>query len=260
MRIFLVNVGANTSPEHRRLVSPLFDDGTFEFLPIPEGDRNLDKNTSAVHYRDLRSHREPNRDLRRYVPERLWNAVCHNDPDLNSFTYGDACDNPKSSNLKNMERGDALLFIARLVPQAGGKEPGFYLVGGLILDSVEGNVTRPLTKQAAKRFARNAHVIRAQCTGYWDGFWVFGGSSESRRFERGVPVTREICEKVFTDKNGKPWNWSRQTETATIGSYTRACRCVLDTGIPEQAQRAATLREWIAQHSGNRDAELLETT
>ena len=260
MRVYLANVGANTSPEHRGLVSPLFHGGTFEFLPIPEGDHNLHKYTSAVHYRDLRSHCEPNHNLLRYVPERLWSAACHNDPEFESMTYGDVCDNGRSSKLKNMEKGDVLLFIARLTPQGSGKEPGFYLVGGLSVDSVEGNVTQPLTKQVAKRFARNAHVISARCTGDWDGFWVFGGSSRSRRFERGVPVTREICEKVFTDKNGKPWNWSHQTETATIGSYTRACRCVLDTSDPDQAQRAATLREWIAPHSGDKDAALLETT
>ena len=35
MRIYLANVGANTSAEHKGLVSPIFDDGTFEFLPIP---------------------------------------------------------------------------------------------------------------------------------------------------------------------------------------------------------------------------------
>ena len=130
MHIFLANVGANTGPEHRRLVSPLFDDGTFEFLPIPEGDRNLDKNTSAVHCRDLRSHREPNRDLRRYVPEHLWNAACHNDPDLNSFTYGDACDKPRASNLKDMESGDVLLFIARLVPRWVARSPASTLSVG----------------------------------------------------------------------------------------------------------------------------------
>jgi hypothetical protein len=132
------------------------------------------------------------------------------------------------------------------------------LVGGLSVDTIEGNVTQPLTGQAAQRFARNAHVVRALCTGVWDEFWVFGGSSRSRRFERAVPVTREICEQAFRDKDGKPWDWSRQTETATIGSYTRTCRCMLDTSHPVEAQRAATLREWIAQHSGDRDAALLD--
>lgn len=257
MRIYLANVGANTSSEHRGLVSPLFDDGTFEFLPIPEGDRNLDKYASAVHYRDLRSRSEPSRDLLRYVPERLRNAACHNDPEFETITYGDT-GRGSAANLNYMKIGDVLLFIARLVPEAGGKEPGFYLVGGISVDSVAGDVTQPLTGQAAQRFARNAHVIRARCTGVWDGFWVFGGSSRSRRFGRAVPVNREICDPVFRDKNGHPWDWTRQTETATIGSYTRARRCMLDTSDPVEAQRATTLRAWIAQHTGETDAELLK--
>ncbi len=257
MRIYLANVGANTSAEHSGLISPLFDDGTFEFLPIPEGDRNLDRYANTVHYRDLRSRSEPNRDLLRYVPERLWNAACHNDPEFETLTYGDT-GKGRAANLNHMKIGDVLLFLARLVPRAAGKESGFYLVGGISVDSVAGNVTQPLTGQAAQRFARNAHVIRARCTGIWDGFWVFGGSSRSRRFERAVPVTREICEQAFKDKDGKPWNWSRQTETATIGSYTRTCRCMLDTSNPEQAMRTEKLRVWIARHTGDAGAELLE--
>ena len=257
MRIYLANVGANTSAEHKGLVSPIFDDGTFEFLPIPEGDRNLDKYASAVHYLDLRSRSEPSGDLLRYVPERLWNAACHNDPEFETITYGDT-GKGRAANLNRMEIGDVLLFIARLVPQAAGKEPGFYLLGGISVDSIEGNVTQPLTGQGAQRFARNAHVVRALCTGIWDGFWLFGGSNRSRRFERAVPVTREICEQVLRDKVGKPWNWSRQTETATVGSYTRTCRCILDTSIPEQAKRTEKLRAWITQHSGDRDAALLD--
>ena len=257
MRIYLANVGANTSQEHRGLISPLFDDGTFEFLPIPEGDRNLDTHMSAVHYRDLRSRSEPNRDLLPYVPERLWSAACHNDPEFETLTYGDT-GKGSAANLNHMKIGDVLLFIARLVPQAGDKAPGFYLVGGLSVDSVVGSVTQPLTEQAAQRFSKNAHVVRALCTGVWDGFWVFGGSSRSRRFERAVPVTREICEKVFRDASGEPWDWSRQTETATIGSYTRARRCMLDTTDPNQAERSAALQAWIAQHSSETDAELLD--
>ena len=54
MRIYLANVGANSS--HRHIVSPIFEDGTFEFLPIPEHDRNLDGVPQTIHYRDLRSY------------------------------------------------------------------------------------------------------------------------------------------------------------------------------------------------------------
>ena len=61
-RIYLANVGANAS---HRFAGPIFADGTFEFLPIPE-DRDL-PGDHAVRYRDLKAHNEPGADLLRYV-------------------------------------------------------------------------------------------------------------------------------------------------------------------------------------------------
>ena len=133
MRVYLANVGANSG---HRFASPLFKDGMFEFIPIPEGEGQ----TSGVRYSDLRSHNEPSRDLLRYVPSRRRRAVCHNDPEFETLTYGDSGDNPKSSRLTRIQPGDALLFLARLEPWADGKragEPGFYLIGGLSADYAE---------------------------------------------------------------------------------------------------------------------------
>lgn len=95
MRTYLANVGANSS--HRQLFSPLFEDATFEFLPIPEGDRNLDKSRYAVHYPDLRSYYNPDQGLLRYVPQDMWANSCHNDPDFEAFTYGDSGANGRPS-------------------------------------------------------------------------------------------------------------------------------------------------------------------
>ena len=47
------------------------------------------------------------------------------------------------------------------------------------------------------------------------------------------------------------------SELARIGSYTRACRRMLDTADPEQALRTATLRAWVEKHSSEKDAEIL---
>ena len=247
MRVYLVNVGANAS--HGRLFSPIFEDGTFEFLPIPEvGD--FDSPRRAVRYRDLRSYNNPDEDLREYVPEGLWDAACHSDPDLAAFTYGDNPGRGRSGALPGLRKGDVLLFLARLEHYRDGKrtgQAGFYLVGGLWVDYAD------FVTSNSRRFASNAHARRGEAE-----FLGVAGSERSRRFKRAVPITREICDKAFRDKDGNPWTWEGKTELARIGSYTRSIRCVLDTTDGEQAQRATTLRAWVAEHSDDYDAELLD--
>ena len=251
MRIYLANVGANSS--HRGLHSPFFSDGRFEFLPIPEGDTMLNRSPHAVSYRDLRSHYDPSRDLLQYVRQDMSSAACHNDPEFATFTYGDNGTNGRSAALTRMEKGDVLLFLARLEGWARGKptgEYGLYLIGGLLADYAAW--ITPGSRQI-DRFANNAHTIRGDYQ-----YWGIAGSSQSRRFERAVPINREICEKIFSDAKGNPWTWStHRTELTVINSYTRACRCMLDTSDASQSQPAAVLREWIPQHSGASDAELL---
>ena len=250
MRIYLVNVGSNSS---HKAFSPIFDDGTFEFLPIPVSDWDGQDWPGATRYRDLRSYRDAGRDLLQFVSPKLHDWPCHNDPEFGTFTYGNSSDNPSSAALTGMCEGDVLLFLARLKGWADGNRTGgagFYLIGGLLADYA-GWVT-PQSPQA-NRFANNAHAIR----GDWE-FWGIAGSSQSRRFERAVPIGRAICEKVFTDASGKPWTWrDDRSEVTTINSYTRTCRCVLDTSNPEERRRAATLRDWIEQYTGDYDAELL---
>ena len=62
-RIFLANVGANAS---HRFSSPIFEDGSFEVLPIPEA-RSVAEGPGAslVRYGMLRSYNHPEEDLRR---------------------------------------------------------------------------------------------------------------------------------------------------------------------------------------------------
>ena len=248
MRVYLANVGANSG---HRFASPLFEDGSFEFIPIPESGGQ----TSGVRYSDLRSHYDPSRGLLHYVPPPLHDAVCHNDPEFETLTYGDGGDNPKSSGLTRIQPGDVLLFLARLERWADGKragEPGFYLIGGLSADYAEF-----VSPQSGRRdrFAKNAHAIRGD-----ERFFGVAGSNRSRRFRHAVPLTRDICGKVFRTADGAPWEWAAgKSDLSIIGSYTRSIRQMLDASIPEQERRAAALREWIAERSGADDATLLET-
>ena len=252
MHIYLANVGTNAS--HGKLISPLFEDGTFEFLPIPEGDRLLDESTKTVHYRDLRSHYNPSQDLLRHVPKQMWDTACHNDPDFKTFTYGDNGTNGRSSGLTQLRKGDALLFLARLhecAEGAGAGRSGFYLIGGLLVDHA-GFLTP--TSKGLERFSNNAHAIRCDAQ-----FLGVAGSQRSRRFQYAVPVTREICDEVFRDKDGNRWTWNGgKSDLARIGSYTRACRRMLDTTGPEQKRRTEMLKAWMEKHTDREDASLLE--
>jgi hypothetical protein len=231
-RVFVVNVGVNAS---HRLVSPLYDDGSFTFVTILE-ERSL-QGASLVRYGDVPR-------LRMTVPERYWAWPTHYDPEFESLTYGDNCGwAPRAAALRSARPGDALLFIARLV-RIGSGEPVFGLVGLLEVESVRPNV-RSCPPDA--RLRGNAHVRRALADPrYWDGFWLFAGTPRSGLFPRAALVGRAEAELLFRDKDGAPWQWrDGRSELQTIGSYTRSCRCVIDPAL--DPQRARLLWDWLAQ-------------
>jgi hypothetical protein len=268
-RIFLANVGANAS---HPFASPIFDDGTFEVLPIPEACPSTEGlGASLVRYRMLRSFNRPEEDLRTYLPSRWWDWPCHADPEFYTHTYGDDCDTaPRAAALKAMGTGDLIFFIVRLVghqghskagmPPARGNDqggmstgqPGFYLIGYLEVAQVLASVRQPPTPQEMAVFGNNAHIRRALADPQrWDRFWVFKGSANSRRFRRAVPVTQSLAQAVFRNALGEPWRWDgHRSILQTIGSYTRSCRCIIDPAQPGGAQRAALLWEAVAQADG----------
>jgi hypothetical protein len=249
-RIYLANVGANAS---HRFAGPVYPDGAFEFLPIPE-DRDL-PGGHAVRYRDLRSFYEPSADLLRFVPKRLWEWPAHNDPEFDSFTYGDNCaTTPRAAALRRVEPGDFLFFLARLEQwseRGPGGEHGFYFVGYLHVEEILREVSARPSDGVLGRYRANAHVRRGLSdSGLWDRFWVFKGSALSRRFHKAVPVTRGLASRIFTSADGSPWRWdSGRTDLQVIGSYTRSCRCVIDPSRPGHGKRAEALWESVKEHS-----------
>jgi len=248
-RIFLANVGANSS---HRFTSPIFEDGTFEFLPIPEG-LHL-SGEKVTRYRDLKAYNQPNSDLLQYIPKRLWDWPAHNDPEFVTFTYGDNCStSPRAASLKHIRPGDFLFFLARLQRWTCGRPTskfGFYLVGFLEIDEILKDVTSSPMNEIVDRFAGNAHVRRGLTNpDLWDRFWVFRGTNKSRRFKRAVPITRKLATEVFTRADGQPWCWDQnRSDLQIIGSYTRSCRCVIDPALPGHQARENALWTWTFSH------------
>lgn len=197
MAVFLANVGVNAS---HPVSSPLREDGSFALVPIPE--------------------RVP------WQPPMLrgWrDKAVHLDPDFTSTpaTYGDNCRRAgRAFSLRRAQRGDVIVFLARLV----NHEAGFYLVGGLEIDDVLVDVA---SDPGPGWWDANAHVRRARAIGVWDSFWLFKGGEASRQFGRAIRFAREDAAKVF----GDTWRWpAHRSELQTIGSYTRAVRRIEGAG------------------------------
>lgn len=253
-KIWLANVGANAA---HPFFSPRFEDGTFELLPIPESPPTAGPH--SVVFADVPSFNDPTGTLGRWVPERFRETATHYDPEFGTLTYGDNVGrNARAAALKGVRPGDVLFFIVRLADRVDGVFDGrfgFYLAGFLHVESILSGVRSKPSGADLDRYGANAHIRRGlnasnDLAEHWDGFWVFGGSGKSRRFRRAVPVDRSLAERVFRRADGGRWRWNpKRTELQTIGSYTRACRCVIDTSSTGGRERAALL--WSAVEALN---------
>jgi hypothetical protein len=132
---------------------PLFADGTFEYVPIPD-DRSIDDRTYG---NTLGRHGKPLADYFPPARQRTM-AVCsiHYDPEFSTFTYGDPTV-PKRS-LRTLRNGDLLVFYAGLEGWGFNSSPALYLIGflnveiaGIAADFKDDDYIR-------KHFGENFHV------------------------------------------------------------------------------------------------------
>lgn len=212
MAAFIANIGVNAGHAAH---SPLFADGSFAVLPVPEPQPwgpPMTKLSDHPH-------------LFRHAPK-SWSArVVHLDPDLTSEvpTYGDNCRTAgRAFSLRHAQSGDILIFLARLQPRQS--PAGFYLVGCL---EIEDALTDVSSDPGPGWWDGNAHVRRARAGHAWNSFWVFKGGRRSGWFQHAVAFTKPEAAAVF----GDVWRWrTERTDLQTIGSYTRAIRRVEGPG------------------------------
>jgi len=246
-RIFIVNVGVNVSDYP--LQSPIFADGSFEFIPIRE--YRPFEGPYILTYRDLRSYYWGERDLLRYIPERFHNTQVHDDPEFDTPSYGDSM-SPRAANLRQVKAEDFLFFLARLVRYRSDRfsgQAGFYFVGFIEAEEVLTNVSRRPAPEVIEAWRRNAHIRRglANPSGY-DGFYAFRGTERSTRFWRAVRLDRNLAEKCLRSAAGQPWRWDpSKSDLQVIGSYTRAARCHMNPAEPSGFERASDFWQAIIQ-------------
>lgn len=128
MKVVLLRVGIDSGSGG--IQGPLFDDGGFEFLPIPDRfgiDERTYGNTLGRGGRSFLNYFPPTRRAA------MADQSMHADPEWESFTYGDP--SGLKSNLRWLQPGDMVAFycgLARWNPDTGSDRslrPALYLAG-----------------------------------------------------------------------------------------------------------------------------------
>lgn len=150
MNVVLLRVGIDTGCGG--IHSPLFRDGTFEFVPIPDS-RGLDERTYG------NTTGTAGRAFAEYFPKhqqgKARSLTMHVDPEFESFTYGDPT--PPKRNLAQLSPGDLLVFYAGMEGWGHAARPALYLAGMFRVD-LAGFAPSLTTAQLQREFRNNFHV------------------------------------------------------------------------------------------------------
>lgn len=244
-KIAIINIGVNSKHwDKYHLLSPLFEDGSFRYVPLPEVPENYDVSSVCPclpTYRELFKNDER---ILQLIPEeygRNKHRVCdfkvHHDPEFETFTYGDYPHRPegrgRASKLAELEKDDFLFFFARLTEINNGKPTGKaapFFIGFFEIQQITPRVTE-ISRELLQTYGKNVHFIRAQHDTQYldDGSWLCKGSAESRRFQHPVEFTREITEQVVIyNKKAIRFAWSDIPSRFRVqqGGRTRPCRFI----------------------------------
>ena len=237
MKVALLRVGIDSGCGGMQ--GPLFRDGSFEFIPIPD-DRMLDSRTYG------NTLGRSGRPLAEFFPtrrqQRMANQPMHVDPEFESFTYGDPT--PPKKGLRHLINGDVLIFYAGLEGFDFASPPALYIVGYFEVE-LAGLATSFSTAEIAKHFANNFHVRhRALFEEQKHELVLVKGGRGSRLLKRahqlsetitapGKTPLKKMTEKmreIFGDFGGRhsfqrsPTRWVESDFVARASKFVRSLR------------------------------------
>lgn len=196
MRVVLLRIGVDSGSGG--IQGPLFRDGSFELIPIPDKfrKRGVDPRTYG---NCIGKH---GRFLLEYFPDHLREKMrkqpMHVDPEFDTFTYGDPTF-PKRG-LRKLAKGDLLVFYAGL--EGWGKfkhAAALYIVGYFEVETA-GFARKFRIHELRIRFANNFHVRHRKVFKKQKRRLVLvKGSRGSRLLKTAVLIS-----SVGRDKNRRP--------------------------------------------------------
>jgi hypothetical protein len=192
MKAAMLRVGIDTGSGGMN--GPLFNDGSFEYIPIPDRS-GVDERTYANTF-GLKG-----RKLVEYFPKSRQPGVSrqsiHFDPEFATFTYGDPT-SPKAR-LRHLEEGDMLIFYCGLEGWDFGSEPALYLMGHFEVLAA-GKASDFQDGDRHDLFENNFHVRhQAIYERQKADLVLIKGSEESRLLKKAIRISM-----MGKDRNGKP--------------------------------------------------------
>lgn len=192
MKVAMLRVGIDSGSGGMQ--GPVFRDGSFEFVPIPDR-KGIDPRT----YGNTRGRN--GRYWVEYFPPtrqgRMSAQSMHVDPEFDTFTYGDPT--PPKAGLRRLERGDLLVFYCGLEGWGFDAEPALYLAGYFEV-SAAGKATEFSDADLQRLFSANFHVRHPTVFAKQrDSLVLVKGASGSRLLKKAVRISA-----VSRDKAGRP--------------------------------------------------------
>jgi hypothetical protein len=192
MQIVLLRVGIDTGSGG--IHGPIFANGSFEFIPIPDGfhiDPRRYGNTEGRYGRRLVDYFPAERRAK------VGNYSMHVDPEFETFTYGDPT--PPKQGLCRLQPGDLLVFYSGLRGWDFESQPALYIVGFFEVERA-GLASRFSAGELERLFAANFHVRHQDVFNRQrEKLVLVKGTAGSRLLERAVLVS-----EMAVDKKGRP--------------------------------------------------------
>ena len=196
-KVVLLRVGIDSGSGG--IQGPLFKDGTFDFVCIPDNKRVSVHTYGNMVGRDGKPHADYFAQSRRKV---IANQTVHVDPEWETFTYGDPT--PPKKSLRTLNPGDLLVFYCGLQKwdAKGGWDrkhrPALYLAGffEVAMAGMAGDFNEKVLKAA---FGMNFHVrYPTVFQKQKDDLVLVKGTPGSRLFRKAHQISSEGKDRAGT--------------------------------------------------------------
>ena len=214
MKALLLRVGIDLG---YGALSPVFNDNTYEFIPIYYKNLKENEKNEIRTYNELNSNYKIDKhgkqtitnkgNLTQYLPQKIHNKIVHLDPEFESYTYGEP-NHPKRAALLKLNEGDILAFY--LGGHIWNMEPkinkNVYLFSYFIVkkvydwDNLTKNERLLLSKTELKN---NAHIISSKSKN--NLVVVKGDPSRSKKLKKCICISEKN-----RDSNNPPYLTSRK--------------------------------------------------